>query len=40
MMHPASHQEKKNPEKKMRAFRASIALRLKSYTTERGFHGK
>jgi hypothetical protein len=44
MMHHASHcQEKKNPGKALRAFRAkgnNIAFRLKSYTTERGFDGK
>jgi hypothetical protein len=44
MMHPALHcQEKKNPGKTLRAFRANgknIAFRLKAYTTERGFHGK
>jgi hypothetical protein len=44
MIHPASHcQEKKNPGKALRAFRAkgkNIAFRLKSYATEWGFDGK
>jgi hypothetical protein len=44
MMHPASHcQEKKNPGKTLRAFRAdgkNIAFRVKPHTTEREFHGK